>query len=342
MQRYCLRIKLNQIINCNKINKFSTSCKKNNINERNNINYDGTIQSLGKSDIGKDALDDNIETVKLAFDKHSPPNNSTIPLNPIPNIIFLHGLFGSKSNNRSISRQLSKLLNCDIYCVDLRNHGDSPHNKRHDYPSMAADIERFIKDNQIIKPILIGHSMGAKCAMAVTLRKPKLCSGLISVDNAPVNFTGGSTGFSKFGKYIKSLKEIELTPNLKTIKDCDLILSKVEKNLQIRQFLETNLRKDKFRNNEFFKSRVPLDIMINQIDNISSWPFNNEISRWNGKSLFIRGLKSAYVADDFLQAIGLFFPNFEIVDIDAGHWVISEKPREFINAVNRWIDVEFE
>lgn len=300
--------------------------------------YDGTAKSLGVSDLGSDALSDNIETVKLAFDKHIPPSHLPIPLIPIPNIIFLHGLFGSKSNNRSISKQLSKSLNCEIYCVDLRNHGDSPHNLRHDYPSMAADVERFIKDNNIINPIIIGHSMGAKCAMAIALRKPDICSGIISVDNAPVNFTNGSTGFSKFGKYIKTLQIIEKTENLKSMKDCDKILSNVESSLPIRQFLETNLRKI----NNHYISRVPLNIMSNQIDNVSSWPFNNEISRYNGPSLFIRGEKSAYVADEFIEAIGLFFPKFEIVDIDAGHWLISEKPREFHAAVTRWIDREFE
>jgi hypothetical protein len=35
------------------------------------------------------------------------------------------------------------------------------------------------------------------------------------------------------------------------------------------------------------------------------------------------------VADEMLPTIGRFFPGFRVVDIDAGHWVISEKPEEF-------------
>ena len=30
-----------------------------------------------------------------------------------------------------------------------------------------------------------------------------------------------------------------------------------------------------------------------------------------------------------LPVVGRFFPKFELVDIDGGHWVISEKPEEF-------------
>lgn len=42
---------------------------------------------------------------------------------------------------------------------DLRNHGESPHNKIHDYPSMAEDVEEFIRCHDIKLPGLIGHSM---------------------------------------------------------------------------------------------------------------------------------------------------------------------------------------
>ena len=304
--------------------------------------YDGTPRSLGHSDLGGAALDGRIETVELVFDKHVPPANTPAPLAPLPPIVFLHGLFGSRANNRSVSRQLAKRLNTDVYCLDLRNHGDSPHNARHDYPAMAADVERFITTQGLQRPVLIGHSMGAKCAMAVTLRRPELCAGLVAVDNAPVNFTGGATGFSKFGQYIRQLQKIERDhTHMHTMKDCDRVLAEVEDKLPVRQFLETNLKK-RAGGHAGYYSRVPLDIMAAQIDNVSSWPFNSDKTRWNGPTLVVRGLKSAYVADEFLHAVALFFPRFTAVDIDAGHWLISEKPKEFMDCVARWIDTTFE
>jgi hypothetical protein len=42
---------------------------------------------------------------------------------------------------------------------DLRNHGDSPHDRRHDYTSMAEDVEGFMNSHNMKKAILIGHSM---------------------------------------------------------------------------------------------------------------------------------------------------------------------------------------
>lgn len=52
-------------------------------------------------------------------------------------------------------------------------------------------------------------------------------------------------------------------------------------------------------------------------------------ARYDGPTLFIRGTRSHYVADDVLPLIGRFFPRFEVTDIDCGHWVISEKPEAF-------------
>lgn len=297
--------------------------------------YDGTTSSLAYADLGKEALATDIETVKLAFDKHTSSN----PNPGLPPMVFLHGLFGSKANNRAISRQLAKKSGRDVYCLDLRNHGDSPHNERHDYPSMAADVERFIKDNQLGKPIVIGHSMGAKAAMAMVLRNSEICSGLVSVDNAPVDFTfGRGTGFSKFGKYIRQLQLIENKKDITTLKECDKLLSMVEPSLPIRQFLLTNMRKDP--SGEGYKSRVPLTIIGRQLDNISGWPFNYQHSRWNGDSLFIRGTQSGYIADEYVASIGLFFPRFLLEDIDCGHWVTSEAPDAFISSVLRFVDTD--
>jgi hypothetical protein len=42
---------------------------------------------------------------------------------------------------------------------DLRNHGDSPRNPRHDYIAMANDVEGFIEEHKLKDTTLIGHSM---------------------------------------------------------------------------------------------------------------------------------------------------------------------------------------
>jgi pimeloyl-ACP methyl ester carboxylesterase len=75
---------------------------------------------------------------------------------------------------------------------------------------------------------------------------------------------------------------------------------------------------------------VPLDILAKSLDHLGDFPYKNPSEvRFGKPALFIRGTKSKYVPDEMIPLIGQFFPMFELVDIEAGHWVISENPEAF-------------
>lgn len=99
-------------------------------------------------------------------------------------------------------------------------------------------------------------------------------------------------------------------------------------NLTIRQFLLGNLHRPKDEKVQRFK--VPLNILGRSLDYLGDFPYKNpgEV-RFEKPALFVRGTQSKYVPDEALPIIGQFFPLFKLVDIDAGHWVISEKPELF-------------
>lgn len=278
-----------------------------------------------------DSLSHTIPTVKLACDRHSSETSST-DRSPL---IILHGLFGSKSNSRTVAKKLASTLSREVFCLDLRNFGDSPHDQRLDYPALAADVERFIdEENFARKPILVGHSMGAKTAMAVALRRPELLEMVVSVDNAPVAGLGGGS----FSKYVNQLRLSVEKYQYTNIKDVDAKLAEVEPAVPVRQFLLTNLNRG--RKDDKITSKVPLDVIGESIikGNIASWPFDPSVTRWTGPALFIRGMQSNYVPDDVLPDIGRYFPDFEVRDVDAGHWLISEKPEEFMGVLLDWVE----
>lgn len=75
---------------------------------------------------------------------------------------------------------------------------------------------------------------------------------------------------------------------------------------------------------------MPLDILGRSLDNLGDFPYKNPKEvRFGKPALFVRGTKSTYVPDELLPLIGEFFPRFRLVDIDAGHWLISEQPEAF-------------
>ncbi|RYX99620.1 alpha/beta fold hydrolase, partial [bacterium] len=98
-------------------------------------------------------------------------------------IIILHGLFGSSDNWLTISKKLADRYS--IYLLDVRNHGQSPHSDDHSYQAMVGDLSEFIRDNNIEKPIIIGHSMGGKIAMNFAVDHPEVPEKIVVVDIAP-------------------------------------------------------------------------------------------------------------------------------------------------------------
>ncbi|EXJ80265.1 hypothetical protein A1O1_08407 [Capronia coronata CBS 617.96] len=300
-----------------------------------------THRAFSSSSLRRDVVD-------LAFHRYDPPDNTSIQG---PAVIVMHGLFGSQRNNRTLSKALAKDLSRPIYTIDLRNHGDSPHTPVHDYLSMAADVEHFIATQNITRPTLMGHSMGAKVAMALALGAPDKYSALIPVDNAPVD----AALKSDFGTYVKAMREIEdHRPPITKQSDADKILAKYEPDLTIRQFLLTNLVKmpaggaeyqdhahhtgDRHAQKTELRFRIPLQTLAKALPAMADFPFKDpDRARYEGPTLVVRGTKSHYVADEMLPLIGRFFPQFELLEFDCGHWVMSEKFEEFRAGVVEWI-----
>lgn len=159
--------------------------------------------------------------------------------------------------------------------------------------------------------------------MTLALREPELVANIIAVDNAPVDVTLSRD----FAKYVRAMKKIN-DANVTRQAEADKILSEYEESVAIRQFLLGNMYQppgEKFR-----RFKIPLDILAKSLDNCGDFPYKdpNEI-RYEKPALFVRGTKSKYVPDELLPLIGQFFPKFRLVDVDAGHWLISEQFEAF-------------
>lgn len=98
-------------------------------------------------------------------------------------LVSLHELFGSARNWHSVAEQLAD--NHWVICVDLRNHGNSPHGPVMDYQVMANDLKQLLAVLDIDQTSILGHSMGGKTAMWFALTQPRHVKSLIVVDIAP-------------------------------------------------------------------------------------------------------------------------------------------------------------
>jgi hypothetical protein len=62
------------------------------------------------------------------------------------------------------------------------------------------------------------------------------------------------------------------------------------------------------------------------METLGGFPFTKDDTvKFDSPTLVIRGMKSNYVKDSKLPVFKHFFPKFEVVGLDTGHWVHSEE-----------------
>ena len=98
-------------------------------------------------------------------------------------LIILHGLYGSGDNWMSIAQELA--IKFQVYLIDQRNHGRSPHANDMSYDALADDLNDFIEKHDLGNVNIIGHSMGGKTAMRFAQKHPEKVSKLVIVDVSP-------------------------------------------------------------------------------------------------------------------------------------------------------------
>lgn len=259
------------------------------------------------------------------------------------NWIFLHGLLGSKRNFYSLSKtkQVSKRAN--IHLLDLRNHGDSDHTKTHSIKDCAADLAGYLSTANISEAYVLGHSMGGKIAMQLALEYPDLVKGLVVVDIGPYNYTD-STRFGNFTSnmiYLKGMNEMKLNGSSKEKLFKDL-LEVTNNNENLAKFFMTNLVPSS-ENPDEMKWRINLETLIRDYHlTVDQVPESG--LEYTGPIKVIAGEKSPYVPREHLED---FLENFPFINLEkdvsylnCGHWVHSEKPKDFVNLFEK-IDNDF-
>lgn len=269
-------------------------------------------------------------------------------------ILFLHGLFGSILSFNSIGRLLSAVVKHPVYAVDLRNHGDSPRALPHTYTIMARDIHNFIKQRKWDECILVGHSMGAKVAMMVSLLYPSLVSKLVVVDNTPHSRPLNH----QFYKDLLGMCEVEVnghqykTANKKTvgkISQINRFLTQYEEDHKMRQILTGNLmtclkhfknRKDINHEKEVFKMPVMNFYKYDILRTLGGWPQLPQVQKFDKPVYVMYGNQSEFVAPQFHKEFYRYFTNVKFQDFDSGHWVAMEQLRQFLKKLAKFIDYD--
>lgn len=239
-------------------------------------------------------------------------------------LIILHGLFGSSDNWLSIGKKLSQ--HYQVYLVDQRNHGDSFHHDAFNYEVMAKDLQKFIEEQKIDHPILVGHSMGGKTIMYYAWKNPESFQKMVVVDIAPKHYP------VQHQQILNALKAIDLQAISKR-SDAEEQLARHITSKGVRQFLLKNLQRT---NQNQFEWKINLDVIDKNIEAIGEGLPEKLISEL--PVMFLRGEHSDYISDSDFDVIRINFPKAHVITIkNAGHWIHAEQPEDFLKTIEAFL-----
>jgi esterase len=191
-------------------------------------------------------------------------------------LVILHGLFGSKK--KLVIDSPAALRHVSSPDDRSSHHGESPWNDIHDYPSMAEDVATLIENECSEPAIVLGHSMGGKVAMYLSLVWPHLVDQLIVVDIPPARSSGTPID------YVHAMQKVPLS-TLSHRRDVELALADMIPDAKVRGFLVTNI----MSRPEGLTWIANLDAIEKHFDQILDWPDSLDGRQFSHPTIFLEG-----------------------------------------------------
>lgn len=232
-------------------------------------------------------------------------------------LVLLHGLLGSSRNWQTAGRLLAGA--CPVTALDLRNHGESPHDGQMDYPVMAADVLAWMDLQQVREAHLLGHSMGGKVAMYLVSHYPDRFRSLTVVDIAPREYP------PRWEREFSVMRRMPVG-DFNRRSEAEEWLEPEISDWAFRKFLVTNLERD---TEGGFRWIVNLKTLQDALPNLfQQIPKDGE--SYDGPVLFLRGERSRFVSEEDVPMIRRFFPRAVLETVaGAGHNVHFDQPKAF-------------
>jgi esterase len=242
-----------------------------------------------------------------------------------PPVLILHGLFGSGRNWMPIAQALAATHT--VYLPDARNHGASPWANTMSYPEMAEDVLALIARERLGQPVVIGHSMGGKTAMALALEHPHAIGGVAVIDIAPLAYA------DQFSPYVTAMRGLDVAAATSRKEIRDALAARLGDDARL-DFLMQNVRRQQDR----FDWRLNLMATTMCMRDLCGFPQSLLDNCYDGPALFVAGAESDYVPPDAHEAIERLFPGHLLEAIpQAGHWVHADEPQALLRVLRGWL-----
>lgn len=243
-----------------------------------------------------------------------------------PPVVILHGLLGASRNWVTIGRALGQHF--DVHLLDLRNHGASPHAESMRWAELGGDLAAYLDQAGLAETALVGHSLGGKIAMRFACQSPDSVRSLVIVDIAAKAYP------PYHDAEFRAMQSIAVS-ELDSRREAEAILEPLVPDWAMRQFLLTNLERDKVTGS--FRWQANIEALHASLPHIRMNSLG-ESERYDGPTLLIRGARSGFIEDGDAMAMRHWFPQLrEVLVADAGHNVHVEQRAAFLQHLEAWL-----
>ena len=99
-------------------------------------------------------------------------------------VVFIHGIGGSA---RAWAGQMASFRAAGLtpVALDLPGYGGRPPVTAMDFEGLAEDVEEFIAQSRVRRPVLVGHSMGGMVAQTMLRRRPDAYAAAVLACTSP-------------------------------------------------------------------------------------------------------------------------------------------------------------
>lgn len=248
--------------------------------------------------------------------------------------IFLHGLMGFGLNWRKIATSLRPQ---DLALVfDQRGHGKSMKPATGYAPSdYADDVELIVSELGWNQFILVGHSMGGRNALCYASRFPERLTHLVIEDIGP---EGRSAAIEFYRQMLASIP----TPFASKLAAKEFFMNEFLKLDQgshprtLGQYLYANIMENPDGTADW---RFSAEAILASVQQGRVRPQWEEFKSLEMPTLVIRGENSTELSRDVFDEMLDLNPRVRGIEIsNAGHWVHSDQPAQFVRALLDFVD----
>ncbi|MBE1236314.1 alpha/beta fold hydrolase [Phaeovibrio sulfidiphilus] len=244
-------------------------------------------------------------------------------------VVFLHGLFGSAANWRSVVTPLADVA--DMHLLDLPNHGGAAWTEDMTYPAMAADVLSWLDAEGLEAPLLVGFSMGGKVAMTLALSAPERLDALAVLDIAPAT----SPDMEGAERLIALMERLPVD-TFATRREAEEALNRDLDEPRLRGFLLQNLERDA---GGHFRWRLNLPVLKASLPALKGFPALPGDAVFDAPTVFVKAGRSAYLSDADRPRIRTLFPRSRMVTVrDSGHWLNADAPATLTALLRAFIE----